>query len=114
MNIMLWIMLIMLVFSVFFPLAILIVLGRPSATEPRFIKAMRFNMWAETLGIIGYGLLHPRLLSFRASNVEKKMAFPGDELVPRANAGATYGITIEAPAERIWPWLLQMGYRRAL
>lgn len=95
-------------------MALLIVLGNPSATEPRFIKAMRFNMWAETLAMIGYGLLHPRLLSLRASKVEKKMAFPGDELVLQANAGATYGITIEAPAGRIWPWLLQMGYRRAL
>jgi proline iminopeptidase len=102
------------VFSVVFLLAVLIVLGSPSATEPRFIKAARFNMWTETLGMMGYGLLHPRLWSYRATKVEKKMVFPGDELVPRANAGATYGITIEAPADRIWPWLLQMGYRRAL
>jgi proline iminopeptidase len=114
MNIMLLTLLMIAVFSVVFLLAVLLVLGSPSATEPRFIKAARFNMWAETLAMIGYGLLHPRLLSFRATKVEKEMAFPGDELVPRANAGATYGITIEAPADRIWPWLLQMGYRRAL
>jgi proline iminopeptidase len=101
-------------FSVIFVLAILIILGRPSATEPRFIKAMRFNMWAENLGMIGYGLLHPRLWSYRATSAEKKMAFPGDKLVPRPNAAATYGITIDASADRIWPWLLQMGYRRAL
>ena len=113
MNIMLWTLLMMLAVSVLFFLAILIVLGSPSATEPRFIKAMRFNMWAETLGMIGYGLLHPRLLFYRATKVEKKMAFPGDEFVPRPNAAATYAITINAPAERIWPWLLQMGYRRA-
>jgi hypothetical protein len=114
MNVMLWTLLMIAVFSVVFLLAVLIVLGSPSPTEPRFIKAARFNMWAENLGMMGYGLLHPRLLCYRATKVEKKMAFPGDELVSRPNAGATYAITIDAPAERIWPWLLQMGYRRAL
>jgi proline iminopeptidase len=114
MNVMLWTLLMIAVFSVVFLLAVLIVLGSPSPTEPRFIKAMRFNMWAETLGMMGYGLLHPRLWTYQATKAEKNMAFPGDELVPRPTAGATYAITIEVPAERIWPWLLQMGYRRAL
>jgi hypothetical protein len=114
MNIMLWTLLMMLAFSVVFFIALLIVLGSPRTTEPRFIKAMRFNMWAENMGMMGYGLLHPQLLTHRATKVEKKTAFPGDDLVPKPNAVATYGITIEAPAERIWPWLLQMGYRRAL
>ncbi|HLO29550.1 MAG TPA: hypothetical protein VK249_10470 [Anaerolineales bacterium] len=114
MNIIFWALLILFAFSVVFFLALLIVLGSPSPTEPRFVKVMRFNMWAENLGMMGYGLLHPRLLTYRATSVERKMAFPGDELVPRPNAGATYGITIETRAERIWPWLLQMGYRRAL
>jgi hypothetical protein len=37
---------------------------------------------------------------------------PGDELVPDAQAIDTRGITIEAPPERIWPLLVQMGYGR--
>lgn len=37
---------------------------------------------------------------------------PGDELVPDAAAIDTRGITIEAPPDVVWPWLVQMGYGR--
>ena len=37
---------------------------------------------------------------------------PGDELFPDANA-TTRGITIDAPPEAVWPWLVQIGYGRA-
>jgi hypothetical protein len=38
---------------------------------------------------------------------------PGDELVTGASFEATRAITIEAPPEAVWPWIVQMGYRRA-
>ena len=38
---------------------------------------------------------------------------PGDDLVPLASFNATRAITIKAPPERVWPWIIQMGYRRA-
>jgi len=37
----------------------------------------------------------------------------GDDLVSRASFTATRAITIEAPPENVWPWIVQMGYRRA-
>ena len=114
MNATVWILLVVigLPFVVFF--ISLVIFGSPSPREPRFIKALRFNMFAETLGLFGYVLRNPRLLSFRATEAEKKMPIPGDELIPAANASATYAITIDACAENIWPWLVQMGYGRAL
>ena len=36
----------------------------------------------------------------------------GDELVPGAMIETTHGITIEAPPNLIWPWLVQVGYHR--
>jgi len=39
--------------------------------------------------------------------------WPGDELVPNATSDATHGITIHAPAARIWPWIVQIGQDRA-
>jgi hypothetical protein len=37
---------------------------------------------------------------------------PGDELVP-AKVQQTHGVTIRARPSEIWPWLVQMGCRRA-
>ncbi len=40
-------------------------------------------------------------------------ALPGDDLVPDAESSDTRSLEIDAPPERIWPWLVQMGYGRA-
>jgi hypothetical protein len=37
----------------------------------------------------------------------------GDELLPSAQVTKTQAVTIEVPPGRLWPWLLQMGCRRA-
>jgi hypothetical protein len=39
-------------------------------------------------------------------------ALPGDELVPEPRWSWTHGIEIEAPAERTWPWVAQIGADR--
>jgi hypothetical protein len=38
---------------------------------------------------------------------------PGDDLLPRAQYRCTRAITIETPARAVWPWLVQVGCRRA-
>jgi hypothetical protein len=38
---------------------------------------------------------------------------PGDELVPKPSFNSTRAITIDAPPEAVWPWLVQIGYGRA-
>jgi proline iminopeptidase len=38
---------------------------------------------------------------------------PGDEVIPHPMAEWTRGVTVHAAPERIWPWLVQMGYGRA-
>jgi hypothetical protein len=47
-----------------------------------------------------------------ATDAEVRRAMPGDDLVPDA-ASTTRAITIAAPAEQVWPWLVQLGYGRA-
>lgn len=41
------------------------------------------------------------------------MPLPGDEMVQRAHFGFTRAITIHARPEEIFPWLVQIGWRRA-
>ncbi len=48
-----------------------------------------------------------------ASDEEVSSLMPGDELVPRASFTATRAVTILAPPEQVWPWIVQIGYRRA-
>jgi hypothetical protein len=38
---------------------------------------------------------------------------PGDELVPKAQYRPTRAVTVDAPAEAVWPWLVQVGCQRA-
>ena len=45
-----------------------------------------------------------------ATDAEITKPLPGDDLIPDPKLDSTHAITIDAPAERIWPWLAQMGY----
>jgi deazaflavin-dependent oxidoreductase (nitroreductase family) len=44
---------------------------------------------------------------------EAERSLPGDELVADAKIGWTHAITIDARPAAVWPWLVQMGCRRA-
>ena len=50
---------------------------------------------------------------FGATTEEAHMSLPGDELVASPLLEATQAITVNAPPDRIWPWLIQMGQGRA-
>lgn len=57
-------------------------------------------------------LVRPWHLHWGATKEECKRALPGDELVPSPRLKATHAITINAPVENIWQWLVQMGQGR--
>jgi hypothetical protein len=48
-----------------------------------------------------------------ATTLEKCRPLPVDTLVPEPIFTSTHAITIDAPAERVWPWIAQMGAGRA-
>jgi hypothetical protein len=52
-------------------------------------------------------------LRWGATDQEVRGPMPGDDLVPTASFNATRAVTIDAPTELVWPWIVQMGYRRA-
>jgi hypothetical protein len=45
--------------------------------------------------------------------VDTALPLSGDELIEAPGASDARGITIAAPPEAVWPWLVQMGYGRA-
>lgn len=39
-------------------------------------------------------------------------AMAGDSIVVKPTHSATHAVTVDAPPEDIWPWLMQLGYQR--
>ena len=74
-------------------------------------SALAFTL--ATLAVAVYrGLIRPWHLRWGATDEEVERVMPGDDLLPRAGS-TTRAITIAAPPEDIWPWLVQLGYGRA-
>jgi hypothetical protein len=66
---------------------------------------------------LGVALLHALVLlpwysNWGATPAEVARAMPGDELAPDAAYVSTRAVTIDAPPEAVWPWLVQMGQGR--
>ncbi len=60
-----------------------------------------------------YSVYRPWQLTWGATADEVARPMVGDELVETPTFNATRAVTINAPAERIWPWIVQMGYKKA-
>jgi hypothetical protein len=58
-------------------------------------------------------IYNPVQTRWGATDQEVARAMPGDNIQPHPIMNATRAITIDAPPERIWPWLVQIGYKRA-
>ncbi|WP_433296981.1 hypothetical protein ACQPZQ_17415 [Pseudonocardia sp. CA-142604] len=48
-----------------------------------------------------------------ATAAEKRERRPGDELVPAADVVMDRGFTVAGRPESVWPWIVQLGKRRA-
>jgi hypothetical protein len=62
---------------------------------------------------VWFFVLRPLQKSWGVDPAEWSRTMPGDGLVPDAPMVETRGITIEAPPDQVWPWLVQMGFGRA-
>jgi hypothetical protein len=59
----------------------------------------------------GLQAVHARR-NWGASAEEAAAPLPGDELVPEPAEQMTLAMTVDAPAEEIWAWLVQIGQNR--
>ncbi len=80
----------------------------------RVLKRIGAMLAALVLVMAAYLLVaRPYQLRWGATDAELQRSMPGDELLDHPLFFATRAITIDAPPEKIWPWLIQMGYSRA-
>ena len=62
--------------------------------------------------VVAIGVRH-RISRWGATDVEVTCALAGDESVAGPGIASTRAIDIHAPAHVVWPWLVQMGWKRA-
>jgi hypothetical protein len=58
------------------------------------------------------GTARARFRNWGATPEEVVGVHPGDQLLPGPVSTTTYGVSVDAPAEDVWPWLVQMGQGR--
>ena len=78
---------------------------------------MRARLWIGAVGaaaaVVGFRRYRRWHLRWGATDDEVIRPMPGDGLVRKPQFAPTRAITIEAPPEAVWPWLVQIGYGRA-
>jgi hypothetical protein len=57
-------------------------------------------------------IVRPWHLHWGATHLDRIAVLPGDALSPYAVEVVTHAIHIGAPAEQVWPWILQIGQDR--
>jgi hypothetical protein len=62
-------------------------------------------------GVLGLQAVHARR-NWGATAEDATATLPGDELVPEPAEQTTLAVTVDAPAEEVWAWLVQMGHGR--
>jgi hypothetical protein len=64
------------------------------------------------LGLIYWLALRRWFRCWGATDAEIGRGMPGDADVPGATYDTTLAVTVNGPPSAIWPWLVQLGYRR--
>ncbi len=62
---------------------------------------------------LGYARLLWLGRTYGATPGERARVLPGDDIVVDPDVVTDHAITIDAPCEAVWPWLVQMGWHRA-
>lgn len=88
--------------------------GAGSAREPtaRRSGVRTALLLTATLLVVYHHFVRPWHLEWGATDEETERRLPGDGLVPTVSSETTRAVTIEAPCDEVWPWLVQLGQGR--
>ncbi|HET8603967.1 MAG TPA: hypothetical protein VFM09_08575 [Marmoricola sp.] len=85
-------------------------LSRP--TPAQLVREVR-AVGADVPLFLAAPLFRRRHRHWGATAGEVVASMPGDDLVPGAQYRCTRAVTVDAPPEAVWPWLVQVGCLRA-
>lgn len=74
-----------------------------------FLILIIFIVWMA----VYIGIVHPWYMKWGAVSAEVSKPLPGDNLIPAPRHESLRVITINAPPEKVWPWLIQIGQDKA-
>lgn len=82
-----------------------------------FLRAIYIfvTAWITTLAVLFLlyvGYLREWQMNWGANDEEIKRYMIGDELLDDPEFNTTRVVEIQAPPEEVWPWIVQMGYKR--
>jgi len=78
----------------------------------KFLKAIGILTGLIVLAVVIVALLTPWMDRWGATDEEIAAAYPGDELLPEPASFVNRAITINAPPEYIYPWIVQLDARK--
>jgi hypothetical protein len=68
---------------------------------------------ATAAATVGTASLWRWMTNWGATDEEAAATLPGDEIVGQPRYRTTHAVTIDAPVEQVWPWLVQIGQGRS-
>ena len=74
-------------------------------------SSLKVTLAASAIAIAYLKVVRPWVLNWGATKEEEAREMPGDDILPDAALQTTRAVTIDAPPDCIWPWLVQMGPR---
>jgi len=87
--------------------------AKSGAGSPKRGGRWLLSLVAASAAVAAYALVaRPWYLRWGATDDEVGRRLPGDDLAADSTVGSTRAITVEAPVEDVWPWLVQIGYGR--
>jgi hypothetical protein len=85
-------------------------MGSTVGREARWRSRHSWAAVAAWIGVVAAGQWLGRTAG--STRAERHALLPGDELVNNPTVVTNHGVTIPVPPERVWPWLVQMGWHR--
>jgi hypothetical protein len=80
--------------------------------EHRFVTPRTSRRAWVAAAAAGYLTWYRLGLTYGSTATERRARMPGDDVVRCPHVVATHAATIPVPPERIWPWLVQVGWHR--
>jgi hypothetical protein len=89
--------------------AVRVDLGVPASAVQQELR----DVLADVPRFLGAPLIRRRHLRWGATDDEVAARLPGDDRITHPDYVSTRALAIDAPPERVWPWLVQVGRGRA-